>query len=51
VNKKWYNLTRHLASVKVEADGDITLVFKGAGGKKAEVLVPKFPSGAARDFG
>src|SRR5438046_10530305 len=29
--QKWYNLTGRLVGVKVEADGDITLVLKDAG--------------------
>src|SRR5437764_4005748 len=32
--QKWYNLTGHVVNVKVEDDGDITLVLKDADGKK-----------------
>ncbi len=33
--QKWYNLTGRLVNLKVEADGDITLVLKDADGRKA----------------
>jgi len=43
--QKWYNLTGRLVSVKVEADGDITLVFKDADGKKAGSVNAEIPVG------
>lgn len=43
--QKWYNLTGHLVSVKVEADGDITLVLKDADGKKAGSVGAEIPVG------
>src|SRR5206468_6372480 len=33
--QKWYNVTGRVVNLKVEADGDITLVLKDAEGKKA----------------
>jgi hypothetical protein len=43
--QKWYNLTGRLVSVKVEADGDITLVLKDADGKKAGSVSAEIPVG------
>jgi hypothetical protein len=43
--QKWYNLTGRLANVKVEADGDITLVFQDADGKKAGSVNAEIPVG------
>jgi hypothetical protein len=43
--QKWYNLTGRLVSVKVEADGDITLVLKDADGKKAGSVGAEIPVG------
>jgi hypothetical protein len=43
--QKWYNLTGRLDSVKVEDDGDITLVLKDAGGKKAGSVNAEIPVG------
>ena len=43
--QKWYNLTGHLVSAKVEADGDITLVLKDANGKKAGSVGAEIPVG------
>ena len=43
--QKWYNLTGRLDSVKVEADGDITLVLKDADGKKAGSVGAEIPVG------
>jgi hypothetical protein len=43
--KKWYNLTGRLDSVKVEEDGDITLVLKDAEGKKAGSVNAEIPVG------
>ena len=43
--QKWYNLTGRLVSVKVEADGDITLVLKDADGKKAGSVNAEIPVG------
>jgi hypothetical protein len=45
--QKWYNLTGRLDGVKVEADGDITLVLKDAEGKKAGSVNAEIPVGAA----
>jgi hypothetical protein len=44
--QKWYNLTGRLDSVKVEADGDITLVLKDAEGKKAGSVGAEIPVGS-----
>jgi hypothetical protein len=44
--QKWYNLTGRLVSVKVEADGDITLVLKDADGKKAGSVGAEIPVGS-----
>ena len=44
--QKWYNLTGRLDSVKVEADGDITLVLKDADGKKAGSVGAEIPVGS-----
>ena len=44
--KKWYNLTGRLDSVKVEEDGDITLVLKDAEGKKAGSVNAEIPVGS-----
>jgi hypothetical protein len=43
--QKWYNLTGRLDSVKVEDDGDITLVLKDAEGKKAGSVGAEIPVG------
>jgi hypothetical protein len=43
--QKWYNLTGRLDSVKVEADGDITLVLKDAEGRKAGSVGAEIPVG------
>jgi hypothetical protein len=45
--QKWYNLTGRLDGVKVEADGDITLVLKDAEGKKAGSVNAEIPVGPA----
>ena len=42
--QKWYNLTGRVVGVKVEGDGDITLVLKMPTARRQEVLVPKFLS-------
>jgi hypothetical protein len=44
--QKWYNLTGRLESVKVEDDGDITLVLKDAEGKKAGSVNAEIPVGS-----
>ena len=44
--QKWYNLTGRVVGVKVEADGDITLVLKDADGKKAGTVGAEIPLGA-----
>jgi hypothetical protein len=43
--QKWYNLTGSLVSVKVEDDGDITLVLKDADDKKAGSVNAEIPVG------
>ena len=43
--QKWYNLAGRLVSVKVEDDGDITLVLKDADGKKAASVNAELPVG------
>jgi hypothetical protein len=43
--QKWYNLTGRLDSVKVEDDGDITLVLKDADSKKAGSVNAEIPVG------
>jgi hypothetical protein len=43
--QKWYNLTGRLVGLKVEADGDITLVLKDAEGKKAGSVNAEIPVG------
>jgi hypothetical protein len=43
--QKWYNLTGRLVGVKVEDDGDITLVLKDADGKKAGNVGAEIPVG------
>jgi hypothetical protein len=43
--QKWYNLTGRLDSVKVESDGDITLVLKDAEGRKTESVNAEIPVG------
>src|SRR4029077_433152 len=43
--QKWYNLTGRVVGVKVEADGDITLVLKDAEGKKAGSVNAEIPVG------
>src|SRR6266436_3993547 len=44
--QKWYNLTGRLVNLKVEADGDITLVLKDAEGKKAGSVGAEIPVGS-----
>jgi hypothetical protein len=44
--QKWYNLTGRLDSVKVEDDGDITLVLKDAEGKKTGSVGAEIPIGS-----
>ncbi len=44
--QKWYNLTGRLDGVKVENDGDITLVLKDAEGKKAGSVNAEIPVGS-----
>ena len=44
--QKWYNLTGRLVSIKVEGDGDITLVLKDAEGKKAGSVGVEIPVGS-----
>jgi hypothetical protein len=41
--QKWYNLTGRLDSIKVEDDGDITLVLQDADGKKAGSVNAEIP--------
>jgi hypothetical protein len=43
--QKWYNLTGRVVAVKVEADGDITLVLKDADGKRAGTVGAEIPIG------
>jgi hypothetical protein len=43
--QKWYNVTARLDSVKVEDDGDITLVLQDADGKKAGSVSAEIPVG------
>ena len=43
--QKWYNLTGRLVGIKVENDGDITLVLKDAEGKKAGNVGAEIPLG------
>jgi hypothetical protein len=43
--QKWYNLTGRLDSIKVESDGDITLVLKDAEGRKTESVNAEIPVG------
>jgi len=43
--QKWYNLTGRVGNVKVEADGDITLVFQDADGKKGGSVNAEIPVG------
>jgi len=43
--QKWYNLTGRLVNLKVEADGDITLVLKDADGRKAGSVGAEIPVG------
>jgi len=43
--QKWYSLTGRLVGVKVEADGDITLVLQDADGKKAGSVGAEIPVG------
>ena len=43
--QKWYNLTGRLDGVKVESDGDITLVLKDAEGRKTESVNAEIPVG------
>ena len=44
--QKWYNLTGRLVGVKVENDGDITLVLNDAEGKKAGSVGAEIPVGS-----
>jgi hypothetical protein len=44
--QKWYNLTGRLVGVKVENDGDITLVLKDAEGKKTGSVGAEIPIGS-----
>ena len=44
--QKWYNLTGRLVGIKVENDGDITLVLKDAEGKKAGNVGAEIPLGS-----
>jgi hypothetical protein len=44
--QKWYNLTGRLVGVKVEDDGDITLVLKDAEGKKTGSVGAEIPVGS-----
>jgi hypothetical protein len=44
--QKWYNLTGRLVGIKVENDGDITLVLKDAEGKKAGTVGAEIPVGS-----
>ena len=43
--QKWYNLTGRVVGVKVEGDGDITLVLKDADGRKAGSVGAEIPVG------
>lgn len=43
--QKWYNLTGRVVNLKVEADGDITLVLQDAEGKKAGRVGAEIPVG------
>jgi hypothetical protein len=43
--QKWYNLTGRVGRLKVEADGDITLVLKDADGKKGGTVGAEIPVG------
>jgi hypothetical protein len=43
--QKWYNLTGRVVGVKVEGDGDITLVLQDADGKKAGSVNAEIPVG------
>jgi hypothetical protein len=43
--QKWYNLTGRLVGVKVEDDGDITLMLQDAEGKKAGTVRAEIPVG------
>ena len=43
--QKWYSLTGRLVNVKVEDDGDITLVLKDADGKKTGSVNAEIPVG------
>ena len=43
--QKWYNLTGRLDSIKVESDGDITLVLIDAEGTKTESVNAEIPVG------
>jgi len=43
--QKWYNLTGRVVGVKVEADGDITLVLQDADGKKGGSVGAEIPVG------
>jgi hypothetical protein len=43
--QKWYNLTGRVVGVRVEGDGDITLVLKDPDGKKAGSVGAEIPVG------
>jgi len=43
--QKWYNLTGRLVNLKVEGDGDITLVFQDADSKKEGSVNAEIPVG------
>jgi hypothetical protein len=43
--QQWYNLTGRLVNLKVEADGDITLVLRDADGKKEGSVGAEIPVG------
>jgi hypothetical protein len=43
--QKWYNLTGRVVNLKVEADGDMTLVLQDAEGKKAGRVGAEIPVG------
>ena len=43
--QKWYNLTGRVVKLKVEADGDMTLVLQDAEGKKAGTVGAEIPVG------
>jgi hypothetical protein len=43
--QQWYNLTGRVVAVKVEADGDITLMLRDADGKKQGTVGAEIPLG------